>query len=67
VAEGADPEADDVSVARAIGRRLGHHPRLSYADIAAKAADCGRKKLAVRLLEHETRVGKQVSYLRNFQ
>jgi len=61
--EGADPDADDASVARVIGRKLGHHPRLSYADIASKAADCGRVKLAVKLLDHEPRVGKQVPLL----
>ncbi len=55
---------DEASVAKAINQRLGHHhPQLSYSDIAAKAADCGKKELAVRILEHETRVHKQVPLL----
>ena len=54
---------DDASVARAISAKLGHNPNLSYSDIAARAAECGRKELAVKLLEHETRVSRQVPLL----
>ncbi len=46
--DGSTKGEDDAVVARTISRRLGHHPRLSYRDIAAKAADCGRKGLAIR-------------------
>lgn len=54
---------DDNQVARNISQRLGSHSQISYCDIAAKAAESGRKELAVKLLEHETRISKQVPLL----
>ena len=56
-------DEDDLTVARLIQQKLGTHPQLSYSDIAKKAADCGRTKLAIKLLEHEVRVNKQVPLL----
>ena len=56
-------DEDDKSVANAIRQKLGNHPQISYCDIAAKAAECGKKDLAIRLLENETSVGKQVPLL----
>ena len=56
-------DEDDKSVANAIRQKLGNHPQISYCDIAAKAAEGGKKDLAIRLLENETSVGKQVPLL----
>ena len=56
---------DDASVAKLISQRLGSAPQtLSYADIAAKAAEAGKRELAVKLLEHEPRVSRQVGVTR---
>ena len=41
----------------------GNHPQISYCDIAAKAAECGKKELSIRLLESEMRISKQVPLL----
>jgi hypothetical protein len=41
----------------------GHHPQISYCDIAAKAAECGKKELSIKLLESEIRISKQVPLL----
>jgi len=52
---------EDASIAKSIRQRLGQHkPQIPYCDIASKAADCGKKELAIRLLEHEISVEKQV-------
>ena len=56
-------DEDDKSVANAIRQKLGNHPQISYCDIAAKAAEGGKKDLAIRLLENESSVGKQVPLL----
>ena len=56
-------DEDDKTVANAIRQKLGNHPQISYCDIAAKAADGGKKDLAIRLLENETSVSKQVPLL----
>ena len=39
-------DEDDKSVANAIRQKLGNHPQISYCDIAAKAAEGGKKDLA---------------------
>ena len=40
---------DDANVARAIYSRLGHNkPQIPYCDIAAKAAECGKKDLSIK-------------------
>ncbi|XP_059091268.1 vacuolar protein sorting-associated protein 16 homolog [Tigriopus californicus] len=54
---------EDNQVARDISQRLGSQSQISYCDIAAKAAESGKKELAVKLLEHETRISKQVPLL----
>ena len=56
-------DEDDKSVANAIRQKLGNHPQISYCDIAAKAAEGGKKDLAIRLLENETSISKQVPLL----
>ncbi|KPP61981.1 vacuolar protein sorting-associated protein 16-like [Scleropages formosus] len=55
-------EADEV-IARAISVKLGETAGISYSDIAAKAYECGRTELAIKLLEFEPRSGEQVPLL----
>ena len=55
----------DEAIAQSIEKRLRSEPvkNISYCDIAAKAADCGRTQLAIRLLESENSVHRQVPLL----
>ncbi|KAJ8252797.1 hypothetical protein GJAV_G00205690 [Gymnothorax javanicus] len=55
-------EADDV-IARAISAKLGETAGISYSEIAARAYECGRIELAIKLLEFEPRSGEQVPLL----
>ncbi|XP_003740727.1 vacuolar protein sorting-associated protein 16 homolog [Galendromus occidentalis] len=50
-------------VAKAIGERLAHVPAIQYSEIANRAADEGRKDLAVLLLNFEPRAAEQVPLL----
>ena len=43
--------------------RLGLTPDISYSDIAEKAIECGKRQLAIQLLEHEVRADRQVPLL----
>ena len=57
-------DSDD-AIAQSIEKRLnssesGVVKNISYCDIAARAADCGRTQLAIRLLNSETSVNRQV-------
>ena len=59
-------DSDD-DIAQSIEKRLnsvesGVVKNISYCDIAARAADCGRTQLAIRLLNSETSVNRQVLY-----
>ena len=54
---------DATAVARKIIEKLGNHPQISYCDVASKAAECGKKELAIKLLENEVGVNKQVPLL----
>jgi len=54
---------DDSACARAVSSRLGLRADISYSDIAEKAAECGKKQLAIQLLEHEVRAERQVPLL----
>ncbi|KAG9349381.1 hypothetical protein JZ751_027824, partial [Albula glossodonta] len=55
-------EADEV-IARAISLKLGEAAGISYSEIAARAYECGRTELAIKLLEFEPRSGEQVPLL----
>ena len=64
VSQQADSDDD---IAQSIEKRLnsaesGVVKNISYCDIAARAADCGRTQLAIRLLNSETSVNRQVRY-----
>ncbi|XP_072335471.1 vacuolar protein sorting-associated protein 16 homolog [Scyliorhinus torazame] len=56
-------EEPDDNIARAINNKLGDTPGISYSEIAAKAYECGRTELAIKLLEYEPRSGEQVPLL----
>lgn len=55
-------EPDDV-IACAINQKLGDTAGISYSEIAARAYECGRTELAIKLLEFEPRSGEQVPLL----
>merc|ERR1712142_470658 len=55
--------SEEGETARQVSSRLGLTSDISYSDIAAKAAECGKKRLAVQLPEHEVRADKQVPLL----
>jgi hypothetical protein len=54
---------EDSETARQVSSRLGLTPDISYSDIAEKAAECGKKQLAIQLLEHEVRADRQVALM----
>lgn len=53
----------DEAVAGAVCVKVGDTPGVSYSHIAAKAYECGRPELAIKLLEFEARSGEQVPLL----
>uniref|UniRef100_A0A674KBK7 Vacuolar protein sorting-associated protein 16 homolog n=1 Tax=Terrapene triunguis TaxID=2587831 RepID=A0A674KBK7_9SAUR len=56
-------DKSDEEVAHAINQKLGDTPGISYSEIAARAYDCGRTELAIKVLEYEPRSGEQVPLL----
>ncbi|VEN47400.1 unnamed protein product [Callosobruchus maculatus] len=56
-------QLEEETVAREIAEKLGHTSGISYSDIAATASECGRKKLAIKLLDYEPKASKQVKLL----
>ncbi|KAG6441802.1 hypothetical protein O3G_MSEX001993 [Manduca sexta] len=54
---------DNESAAREIGEKLRNVPGISYTTIAMKAAEKGRKALAIKILEYETHSKLQVPLL----
>lgn len=57
------PHLDNESAAREIGEKLRNVPGVSYTTIAKKAAEKGRKALAIKILEYETHSKLQVPLL----
>ncbi|XP_034035762.1 vacuolar protein sorting-associated protein 16 homolog [Thalassophryne amazonica] len=53
----------DEAIARAVCLKVGDSPGVSYSHIAAKAYECGRTELAIKLLDYEARSGEQVPLL----
>ncbi|XP_031556502.1 vacuolar protein sorting-associated protein 16 homolog [Actinia tenebrosa] len=53
----------DEEIARAINAKLGESTGISYTEIASKALECGRTKLAIRLLDYEPKAADQVPLL----
>ncbi|XP_031676568.1 vacuolar protein sorting-associated protein 16 homolog isoform X1 [Oncorhynchus kisutch] len=56
-------EEPDESIAHAVSVKLGEAAGISYSEIAARAYECGRTELAIKLLEFEPRSGEQVPLL----
>ncbi|XP_077989106.1 vacuolar protein sorting-associated protein 16 homolog [Glandiceps talaboti] len=56
-------QQDDEEIARAIQSKLGDTPGISYSEIAAKASEHGKTKLAIRLLDFEPKAAEQVPLL----
>lgn len=54
---------DEAETARQVSSRLGLNAEISYSDVAGRAAEVGKKRLAVQLLDHEVRADKQVPLL----
>jgi len=53
----------DDATAQSIRNKLKNARGVSYANIAEKAVECGRKDLAIKLLEFERRPSEQVRLL----
>ncbi|XP_023805330.1 vacuolar protein sorting-associated protein 16 homolog isoform X1 [Oryzias latipes] len=56
-------DLSDEAIARAVCVKVGESPGVSYSHIAAKAYECGRTELAIKLLDFEPRSGEQVPLL----
>ncbi|XP_066599627.1 vacuolar protein sorting-associated protein 16 homolog [Prorops nasuta] len=56
-------QLDKEQIAEEIADKLGYAPGVSYSEIAKRAADCGRKQLAIKLIDYEPRASKQVPLL----
>ncbi|CAH0559319.1 unnamed protein product [Brassicogethes aeneus] len=56
-------QLEEETVAREIAEKLGYTTGISYSEIASTAADHGRKKLAIKLLDYESNASKQVELL----
>ncbi|XP_048512679.1 vacuolar protein sorting-associated protein 16 homolog isoform X2 [Athalia rosae] len=56
-------QLDKEQIAEEIADKLGYAPGVSYSEIAIKAADCGRKQLAIKLIDYEPRAQLQVPLL----
>uniref|UniRef100_A0A8C5DAU4 Vacuolar protein sorting-associated protein 16 homolog n=1 Tax=Gouania willdenowi TaxID=441366 RepID=A0A8C5DAU4_GOUWI len=56
-------DLSDEAIARAVCGKVGDSPGVSYSHIAAKAFECGRTELAIKLLDSEPRSGDQVPLL----
>ncbi|TNN36874.1 Vacuolar protein sorting-associated protein 16 [Liparis tanakae] len=56
-------DLSDEAIARTVCVKVGDSPGVSYSHIAAKAYECGRTELAIKLLDFEARSGEQVPLL----
>ncbi|XP_023245681.1 vacuolar protein sorting-associated protein 16 homolog [Copidosoma floridanum] len=56
-------QLDKEQIAEEIADKLGYAPGVSYSEIAIKAADCGRKQLAIKLIDYEPKAHLQVPLL----
>ncbi|CAK9821167.1 Vacuolar protein sorting-associated protein 16 homolog [Anthophora plagiata] len=56
-------QLDKEQIAEEIADKLGYAPGVSYSEIAKRAADCGRKQLAIKLIDYEPRAHHQVPLL----
>ncbi|XP_076673507.1 vacuolar protein sorting 16 [Andrena cerasifolii] len=56
-------QLDKEQIAEEIADKLGYAPGVSYSEIAKRATDCGRKQLAIKLIDYEPRAHLQVPLL----
>ncbi|XP_046492707.1 vacuolar protein sorting-associated protein 16 homolog [Neodiprion pinetum] len=56
-------QLDKEQIAEEIADKLGYAPGVSYSEIAIEAANCGRKQLAIKLIDYEPRAQLQVPLL----
>ncbi|XP_078037953.1 vacuolar protein sorting 16 [Augochlora pura] len=56
-------QLDEEQIAEEIADKLGYAPGVSYSEIAEKAADSGRKQLAIKLIDYEPSAHQQVPLL----
>ncbi|KAF7282142.1 vacuolar protein sorting 16 [Rhynchophorus ferrugineus] len=56
-------QVEEEVVAREIADKLGYSSGISYKEIAEKAAEFGKKKLAIKLLDYESKASEQVELL----
>lgn len=54
---------EEETIAREIADKLGYSSGISYSEIASTASECGRKKLAIKLLDYESKASEQVKLL----
>ncbi|CAH1109343.1 unnamed protein product [Psylliodes chrysocephalus] len=54
---------EEETVAREIAEKLGYSSGISYSEIASTASEYGRKKLAIKLLDYESKASDQVKLL----
>ncbi|KAL3280278.1 hypothetical protein HHI36_017772 [Cryptolaemus montrouzieri] len=59
----SQPQLEEESVAREIADKLGYSPGISYSEVAHAAAECGRKKIAIKLLDYESKASDQINLL----
>ncbi|KAG5894092.1 hypothetical protein JTB14_003948 [Gonioctena quinquepunctata] len=56
-------QLEEETVARKIAEKLGYTSGISYSEIASTASEYGRKKLAIKLLDYESKASEQVKLL----
>uniref|UniRef100_UPI003AAA6B6E vacuolar protein sorting-associated protein 16 homolog isoform X3 n=1 Tax=Centroberyx gerrardi TaxID=166262 RepID=UPI003AAA6B6E len=56
-------DLSDEAISRAVCLKVGDSAGVSYSHIAARAYECGRTELAIKLLDYEARSGEQVPLL----
>ncbi|KAL1505520.1 hypothetical protein ABEB36_005068 [Hypothenemus hampei] len=56
-------QTEEETVAREIAEKLGYSSGVSYREIAEKASDYGKNKLAIKLLDYEPKASEQVELL----
>ncbi|XP_044761312.1 vacuolar protein sorting-associated protein 16 homolog [Coccinella septempunctata] len=56
-------QMEEETVAREIAEKLGYTPGISYSEVAYAAAECGKKKIAIKLLDYESKASEQINLL----
>lgn len=56
-------QLEEETVAREIAEKLSYNPGISYSEVAKAAAENGRKKIAIKLLDYESKASDQIDLL----